>query len=634
MGDDVSPRVAPAGVSPAPRASTVKAAVPKLVFWLWLTAALPVVAPEGSRAAEPPRFEGPVDPFGLEGDGSARPAFADIDGDGDVDCLMVLGVGYAITLFRNTGTAQRPAFAPRENDPFGITVFPHAWASAFADLDGDGDLDVVVSDARKSLYFFENTGTAQSPAFATPTTNPFGLEPAYSGDRPAPTFADIDDDGDLDAVIANEDADDSGLILFFRNTGTAQSPGFVSLEYDIRLNGYSFPQFVDIDGDGDVDAFLSEEGHPDHAGKIIFFRNTGSAESLAFAPASIDPFGLRAVDNGSDLAFTDIDGDGDLDAFVGGQFGAVTFFPNTGTAHSPAFDGSHVDPFGLTNVLRYAASRFVDIDGDGDLDAFVGNARGATYIPPETYFFPNTGSAENPAFGAPTVNPFGLHFGIFSRPYPAFADVDGDGDLDAFFVDGDGPKTAFFENTGTGEKPAFEGPDFDRFDLTVSDTIELAFTDIDGDGDLDAFGGEYDGSIHLCANTGTAQSPAFAAASADPFGLTDVGDLSTPTFADLDGDGDLDALIGNWSGDTIFFENTGSAQSPAFAAPSADPFGLADVGLSTTPEVADLDGDGDLDVFVGEEGGSIFWLENKVTTRVFFNGFESGDLSAWSRHEP
>ena len=63
-----------------------------------------------------------------------------------------------------------------------------------------------------------------------------------------------------------------------------------------------------------------------------------------------------------------------------------------------------------------------------------------------------------------------------------------------------------------------------------------------------------------------------------PFGLTDVGFYSSPSFADVDGDGDLDAFIGNGNGETRFFENTGSTSAPAFSPPKTNPFGLTGVG--------------------------------------------------------
>ena len=111
------------------------------------------------------------------------------------------------------------------------------------------------------------------------------------------------------------------------------------------------------------------------------------------------------------------------------------------------------------------------------------------------------------------------------------------------------------------------------------------------------------------AGAAGALTPSFVS----PFLTPTVGSRASPDFADLDGDGDLDAFVGNSSGNTIFFANTGTASAPAFAAPSSNPFGLADVGSSASPAFADLDGDGDLDAFVGEQSGNTILFENTGT---------------------
>src|SRR5689334_18640660 len=94
-------------------------------------------------------------------------------------------------------------------------------------------------------------------------------------------------------------------------------------------------------------------------------------------------------------------------------------------------------------------------------------------------------------------------------------------------------------------------------------------------------------------------TPVFSGPVANSYGLGDVGPWARPTFADIDGDGDLDAIIGEIYGDTLVYLNTGSASAPAFsAAPLTNPYGLTNVGYSSNPSFVDIDGDGDLDAII------------------------------------
>ncbi len=340
----------------------------------------------------------------------------------------------------------------------------------------------------------------------------------------------------------------------------------------------------------------------------------GAAPAKAFFPpeatprfvSPIDPFGLADAGPVSSPALADLDGDGDLDALVGELINGDTFFfENTGGATAPAFAAPQTNPFGLADVGRRSSPALADLDGDGDLDALIGASSG------NTFFFENTGSAMAPAFAAPQTNPFGLDNVYFSSR-PAFADLDGDGDLDALIGERDG-NTFFFENTGSATAPAFAAPQTNPFGLTsVGYYSSPALADLDGDGDLDALIGEGYGSTFFFANTGSATAPAFAAPQTNPFGLAYVGYVSSPALADLDGDGDLDVLIGEGYGSTFFFENTGGATAPAFAAPQTNPFGLAGLGSYSSPALADLDGDGDLDALIGAGSGDTYLFENQA----------------------
>ena len=135
-----------------------------------------------------------------------------------------------------------------------------------------------------------------------------------------------------------------------------------------------------------------------------------------------------------------------------------------------------------------------------------------------------------------------------------------------------GGPTGFIERTG-GSNP-LNGVD-------VGSGSAATFADLDGDGDIDALVGDLDGILNYFENTGMASAPVFTerTGAANPFNGVDVGIGSAPTFADLDGDGDLDALVGEYDGILNYFENTGTASAPVFTerTGAANPFNGIDL---------------------------------------------------------
>ncbi|NYT27991.1 MAG: VCBS repeat-containing protein [Candidatus Thiodubiliella endoseptemdiera] len=205
---------------------------------------------------------------------------------------------------------------------------------------------------------------------------------------------------------------------------------------------------------------------------------------------------------------------------------------------------------------------------------------------------------------------------------PNLADIDGDGDLD-LVVGEDNGTLKYYQNTGTTSNPTYEAKTGDSNPFNGTDVVNYSspiLVDIDGDGDLDLVGGERNGTLKYYQNTGTTSNPTYEAKTGDsnPFNGIDVGNLSAPTLADIDGDGDLDLVVGESDGTLKYYQNTGTTSNPAYEEKTGDdnPFNGIDVGSASSPTLADIDGDGDLDLVVGEYYGTLKYYYNQQPSSV------------------
>ncbi|BDS12607.1 T9SS type A sorting domain-containing protein [Aureispira anguillae] len=272
---------------------------------------------------------------------------------------------------------------------------------------------------------------------------------------------------------------------------------------------------------------------------------------------------------------------------------------------------------------------------------------------------PAAGQVSNLVERTGANNPFdGIQQNSTKRP--SFVDIDGDGDLDMFRgFDGAGPSgyMEYYENTGTVNAANFSlvqgaGNSLSGFQGPQNVIAYPSFVDIDNDGDMDVFGGNYVFNTPILKyyeNTGTTTAPSFVDVSgaANPLDtivsaiqVNGVNNNYQPFFADLDHDGDQDCLISHSTYDastyaytlTIrYYENTGTASVANFEerTGAANPFDFMNGasasishGKSVSFQFADMDQDGDQDAFVNGsfQGNKYFeYYENTgtVTTPVF-----------------
>ena len=144
--------------------------------------------------------------------------------------------------------------------------------------------------------------------------------------------------------------------------------------------------------------------------------------------------------------------------------------------------------------------------------------------------------------------------------------------------------------------------------------------DLNGDGLLDMMSGEEGGTILYFQNTGTAATPNFqqVTGESNPMDGVDIGEeledgKTTPAFVDIDGDMDYDLVIGSELGTFAYYENTGSPTEPAFEEGATNPLNGVDVGNRSAPVFVDIDGDDDYDMVSGQFAGSLVYYENTGT---------------------
>ncbi len=301
-------------------------------------------------------FQGPtLNPFGLNSAAYlAAPALADLDGDGDIDLLTIEYDDYTTAKFyENTGGSSVANFSPPVASPFGVSFGEAAYIAfpTLVDLDDDGDFDLLVGGYYGSLNYFENTGSPTAPSFAPPSQNPFGLVSTYYFAIPTPV--DLDGDGDLDLMVG----DYYGAMQYFENTGSPTSPNFVApvenpfgfelLVADEEEEGIAYPAFADLDNDGDMDLTMGYYNNVEVSGSgggvgtivsygiLQYYENVGGPSNPQFTEGINSPFGWEQAIDGDEYIFptySDLDNDGDMDILIGSTYGDFLYYENTGTS--------------------------------------------------------------------------------------------------------------------------------------------------------------------------------------------------------------------------------------------------------------------------------------------------------------
>ncbi len=532
----------------------------------------------------------------------------DLNGDGLQERIVFDRVDQSIMIYERVGILP-VAWVPA---PRYIPLFPrfNSWVE-LADFDGDGDEDIFCS-TNGGIALYRNNGVGQVPRFSLRSPSitalwDFGFRTAIyvlSIDRPG--IADLDGDGDLDILAF--DNFEIGKINYFRNFSRERYGHSDSLDYvqvsrcwgRLVENQLSSQVILGLDTNCQTPLPLPSVLRPSHVGSSINLINPNRDSLPDLLLGDVEGHFLTYLHNGGNRSL----------ARMAWQTGAPTFLDSP--LAMTKFPAAYSLPFNGTGPVGWGSSAVQDLVicpnefYGSNLSRHVWhyqNLRGMPGVLRDSF------ALTTKSFVLEDM----VHHYLKASPVVADWNGDSLPDLLVAYENSAlKPCLALYRNKGTFSTPIFELVDslFLRLDSVPIRNPRLAAGDLDGDGRPDLLIGHSDSTMLHYRNitTSTTGPIQFQRLSYDYQGLRSGIELS-PELGDLDGDRKPELLVGMRNGQIACFQNQGTLTNPQWIK-FTDSLGRINVAESISgwaaPRIGDLNRDGLADLIVGSESGKVY----------------------------
>lgn len=512
--------------------------------------------------------------------GMNTPVFGtmDLNGDNKLDLIEFDAPSFRVNTFINLGIANKSSYvyAPEYARKFPKEL--EGWIRTF-DYDFDGDMDLF-SYAGGAISLYRNDYSIGTGLLFTFITNQIGTHYGtfptniYASRVNAPALSDLDNDGDMDILnfsisgswVEHHECysiDSSGMPgqLLYYNTPVCWGYFVLSNLSNVAVLPPVLPTCPLWPADPSQRSPFEELAG---SGKGPYLLATESKQNRHA---------------GSSVLAVDMNGDGDKDLLNGDILGNnLLYLENCGTkdsawmcAQDSAFPSYDI-PASMNDV---SGPSYFDGNNDGNNDLIVSNF----YFTGEDFynvkFYRNTTNNQSNVF-AYEKNRWLVDgmIEVGTGAHPVFFDVDQDGKTDLlvgndYYYNNNVPvgKIAYYRNTSTSAKAEFHLVTDDYASISMTNLLGLypTFGDLDGDNDMDMLIGESDGNLVYFQNIAGLGNPCTFILTQLNYQSINVGDNAAPQLVDVDKDGDLDLLVGERSGALNYYQNTGSLSVPVFS---------------------------------------------------------------------